>query len=107
MRTYRQFKNTLLACMLLLTVTACSGDAASNDAEDALTGNRFFDAAADRLVQGVDRLDRRAANCVIQAMIDDGSIGVGEINQAPFEDGRFGGPERIQAAFESALEACR
>ena len=107
MRPYRRSRTTLLACMLLLTVTACSENAASDDAEDALTGNRFFDAAADRVMQGVDRLDRRTANCVVQAMIDDGSIGVGEINQAPFEDGRFGGPERIQAAFESALEACR
>ena len=52
--------------------------------ESNLTGDRFFDSAASKIMHNNPSFSRNKANCVVSNMVKDGRFGLGEINQMDF-----------------------
>ncbi|GJM08185.1 MAG: hypothetical protein DHS20C11_04610 [Lysobacteraceae bacterium] len=88
-------------------VVACSGEQPASAADAEMTGNRFFDAAATKIMAFNQGMSRTAANCAVEQMTADGSIGLGEINQMKLEAaGMADNAGRLNEAYEAALKAC-
>ena len=68
---------------LIFITASCSEDRSSNNLQDTaktenneLTGNKFFDAAATKIMKHNSKMDRVQANCVVKTMTDSGEVGV-------------------------------
>lgn len=90
-----------------LILVACSGEQPATAADDGMTGNRFFDAAATKMMAFNPGMSRPTANCAVEQMTADGSIGVGEINQMKLDAaGMAENAGRLNEAYQAALKAC-
>lgn len=102
----------LAICLSVLNLSACSEETTANksvSAEDSgLTGERFFDAAATKIMLHNEGMDRKRANCMVTYITADGKIGVGEINQMHLTSKTM--PQnagRLNKAYSAAMQNCQ
>lgn len=101
-----QFRLLAILLALLGSITACADEQQKDAMDNALTGERFFDAAASKLITGSPEMSRTVANCIVAAMTADGKIGLGEINQSTLDE--QGVPKRsaLREAYLLSQKAC-
>ena len=102
----------LIISLSVFNLSACSeetGSQKSASAEDSgLTGERFFDAAATKIMLHNEGMDRKRANCMVTYITADGKIGVGEINQMHLTSKTM--PQnagRLNKAYSAAMQNCQ
>jgi hypothetical protein len=105
----------LLVSTIVLSTVACSEEkslskssATSVNKDPDLTGKRFFDSAATKVMNNNSGLTRKNANCVVQNITGDGQIGLGEVNQMHLTKGTMSqNTERLNKAYSAAIQACQ
>ena len=104
----------LVICLSIFNLSACSEETtstsgtASADKDSGLTGERFVDAAATKIMLHNEGMNRKSANCVVKYITEDGQIGVGEINQMHLTSKTM--PQntgRLNKAYSAAMQACK
>ena len=85
----------------------CSEQSAAPEPDTGLTGERFFDAVATKLMSATPSMTRDVANCMVSAMTADGKIGVGEINQAKLDSDGVPSRQTLRTAFLAAAAKCK
>lgn len=102
--------------LVFVFVTAsCSEDESPNNLQNTsktsnneLTGNKFFDAAATKIMKHNSQMNRTQANCVVKNMTDSGEIGVGEINQMRLASDEISkNSSRLNESYNQAMESCK
>ena len=100
-------KPYMLALSVNLFLLACSGSNSADSDDSSLTGNRFFDAAANKFIAASPSMPRSEANCIVSTMTDSGEIGLGEVNAMHITDDGFSGRATLMAAYKQAINQCR
>jgi hypothetical protein len=102
---------TLLIIFSILALTACSEENTSSlngNRESELTGEKFVDAAATKIMLYNEGMNRKTANCVVKFITADGQIGVGEINQMHLTSKTMPqNSERLNKSYSAAIQACQ
>ncbi len=96
---------------MLTSLVACSSDGdrapSSKQADDPdLTGDRFFDAAATKVMRQSPGMVRLQANCIVVDITADGSIGIGELNQADLGIVAIQETPELRDAYFAAMKKC-
>lgn len=95
----------------LISLSACSEEksATENATKDAdLTGEKFADSAASKIMRYNNGMNRKTANCVVKYITADGQIGLGEVNQMHLiSEDMSKNAGRINKAYSAAMQACQ
>lgn len=95
----------------IFNLTSCSEENSSvaNATNDSgLTGKKFVDAAATKIMLHNAGMGRKNANCIVKYITEDGQIGVGEINQMHLTSKTMSqNATRLNKAYSAAMQACQ
>ena len=99
-------KFTLAACVLLGACSDQTSDSKSVTQTPVDQPNRFFDAAVSKLEREVQGVSKQQATCMLESMLADGRLGLGEINQVVFNEDGSVERKRVAKALEKAKSDC-
>lgn len=100
------YRFTCLLFAALFSVAACADDTPSGNGDNELTGKRFFDSAATKFMMATPGMERKKANCIVSGMTADGTIGLGEINNAKLDDSGVPTRGSLKQAYQNSIAAC-
>jgi PBP1b-binding outer membrane lipoprotein LpoB len=105
-------KNLTYILIILLSFVACSqeqaGDSVSDKTEQVNTGNKFKDAAINKVKMANPGLSVEKAQCVVEKMTAGGVFGLGEINQMKLgADAAGQNSSQLFQAYQGAVKACK
>ena len=102
-----------LFCLLavLISITACSkeqNNEANQKTQVVNTGNKFKDAAINKVKQANSGFSVGQAQCVVETLTKDGVYGLGEINQMKLgADAAKQNSGKLFQAYQDALKGCK
>ncbi len=109
---------TLAACSLFVLLTACSDDPTNsnehhskNTASDQIVKdkpNKFMISAIKKVRMAHETMPLEQAKCVVDDMLADGTIGLGEINQMDISAaGLENNSSGLLQAYKAAISKCK
>lgn len=105
----RQITCALILCIGLISCSQEQTSAvAEASAETVKTGNKFKDAAINKIKMANPGFSVKKAQCVVEKMTAGGVVGLGEINQMKLgADAAKQNSSQLFQAYQGAVKACK
>ncbi|WP_395376179.1 hypothetical protein [Marinicella sp. W31] len=97
--------NYLALLAFIFSTIGCSQEQTGSTNATA-TGNKFYDSAVAKISNEIPGVSKEKAACIVDKMIADGSIGLGEINQMKFGSNQHENAKALNDTFYKVLNIC-